>query len=164
MPIACDPEQTVWISLAVDADKPEPERPQFRCRYLTAAQVRRVGTLINDAIEAGADSKAAKMVAEAVLLGVNGWRNMTDPSGEPLEFDPERLSDILTVTEQFELAGLTVSETRLSEYDRKKSALQSLLDTENSARTTSPASQTDAETTDETDQTSSTTPKAVTDG
>ena len=151
MPIACDPAETLWISLMLDKDKPDDSRPEFECHYLTASEVRTVRSLIDKAITAEDDDKSQPLIEQAIMVGVDGWRNITDRAGEPIEFSTEALTDTLTVNEMFELAGKSVGATALSEIDRKKFVSQCLSDTASSANA---ATVDNAETTDETESTS----------
>ncbi len=122
MPLALDPLQTIWISLKSDEDRPENIRPAFQVRFLTARQRRQVREAINAAIAAASDEESQRLVLEAIKLGLAGWRNMThSAAAAALEYDPEKLTEVLTDCELFELVGLLLEKTHLAEIDLKNS-------------------------------------------
>lgn len=115
MPIALDPQETVWLWLQVDAAKPEDARPAFQVRYMTVAQRRRLIAAAKDA--AGQpDDQAEETIRKALESVVVGWR------GFPKPYALDLLPEYLTVAEYFELVGECLRRTELSEIDRKKSA------------------------------------------
>jgi len=132
MPIALDPQETTWFPLAIDENKPDGERPEFECRFIEYATARRIRTAIEKAIKEKSDDKASEILDDAICSAVVGWRDMRR-GDDDIEFSRDALSEVLTVTEKFELAGLCVMRTQLAEWDRKKSAWQSRSNAEASA-------------------------------
>lgn len=134
MPIALDPQETVWFPLASDAKKADDVRPEFESRYLDYATVRKIRRAIQDAVKEQDDDKANDLLDDALCSALVGWRNM-GKGKKAIKFSREALSDVLTVNEKYELAGLCVMKTQLAELDRKKSVWQSQLSAEASAET-----------------------------
>lgn len=129
MPISLDPQATVDVSLESDAGKPPDARPTFLCRFLTVKAHLRVGKLLRDAAGAGEADKANGLLTEALSLCVAGWRNM----GGHGDYSPDKLDEVLTVSEKWELAAAASTAPTLSEQDRKGSASPSEAGTVDSA-------------------------------
>ena len=133
MPLALDPEQTLKIILDSDKDKEASVQPLFVYRYLTGRQWREVGRT-RDTLES---AKNADEVADKVYLiastGLVGWENMVDPTnGKPIEFDTDRLEDIIGLHEAQELIVKILQQSPTME-DKKKLESQSDCSTEQSA-------------------------------
>lgn len=132
MPLATHPNRTLPVWLAVDADRPEPERPVFLCRFLSKVdtdtlvdEYASVRTALRAAVVDNAEDafNAAHKRLEA-LLGrcVAGWRNMTAPAdGKPLDFAPDGFARVMDTAEMLELAEAALYRTQMSEVDAKKS-------------------------------------------
>lgn len=126
MPLGLDPDATVELWLDSDADKPIESRPVFLFRFLTCRNVRQVQDLRKQAIDSQVDT--LKLIDEALLIGLAGWRNM---NGIP--FSPEAINDVLTPQEKWELVCEFPSRINLTESDRKNSRSPSRLPAANSA-------------------------------
>lgn len=122
MPLKRDPNQTVWLSLAGDADIPEATRPAFAIRAITTREQLAIAELVErrDAVsvsDAAGLRKRSEIQTEAIMLGLKGWKNM--PGG--VEFSREAIDDVLQMAEKDELIGLILFGTGPTPEDKKKS-------------------------------------------
>lgn len=140
MPIACDPDLKIEFSLPYDEKQPEETRAVFEARFITCRQRRQVTGLMKQAMAADDDNKSERFILDALIIGLTGWRNLKNRDGEIIEFDVERLPDILTDTEMWELVGLLLRQTQIAEDDIKKSVSQSPTDSDESAKPADQAS------------------------
>lgn len=134
MPICSDPQATAEFWLKVDENKPASERPVFVCRFLTARQIREVRRLVKSAYEEKDDAEAAALLDKSLAIGIVGWRNY------PGEFSIERIADVLSESEQWELAWSWPLAVSVAEKDRKGSASPSPSVGDRSAATVAAAS------------------------
>lgn len=116
MPIALDPSETFLFCLPSDEPKPEAERPQFECRYLTCRQVRLLRQARDAAVAASTDDEAEKRILDAVTPHLAGWKNFGR------DFSRDALAETLTVVELLRLPELMVTGASLSELQKKGSA------------------------------------------
>jgi hypothetical protein len=128
MPLGLDPDATVELWLDSDADKPIESRPVFLFRFLTCRKIRQVQDIRKRALESKDDAEFVKLVDEALLIGLAGWRNMND-----IPFSPEAADDVLTPKEKWDLVCVYPSKITLTEADRKNSRSPSRLSAANSA-------------------------------
>lgn len=120
MPIACDPEMTVWISLRTDEAKPEATRPAWRCRYPSERQRQRILSAIEAATGLHGDAAASVELAAICQVCIVDCRNVVDEAGQPVGW-PGALG-VLTFRELVELAYAQIGATAVAEADLKKSA------------------------------------------
>ena len=139
MPITCDPDLKVEFSLLYDEKQPEEKRTVFEARFITCRQRRQVTDLMKQALDADDDSESERLILKALEIGLTGWRNIRDSIGQAIGFDVQRLPDILTDTEMWELLGLLLRQTQIAEADLKKSVSQSPTDSDESAKPADPA-------------------------
>mgnify|MGYP007071673462 CR=1 FL=1 len=117
MPRCLDPGARFELVLDSDAEKPEGERPTFVFRVLS----------MREWSEAADQEKPSLAILKAALCD---WKNMAG-----IEFDKERLEDVLDHLEAVELLdALQVSYT-----DKKKSSSQPTSNADSSAPTAAPA-------------------------
>jgi hypothetical protein len=133
MPIGLSPNHFVWISLDIDADIPEEKRPAFRCRFPSTDHVKRIEAYLDEAAGAADNTKATAILDKAILVRIDGWRNINDEAGKPVDFSESALGN-LTYLEKQELAAKSVTKTALAELDRKKLPSASASAGEQSAR------------------------------
>lgn len=122
MPLATNPNKTVPIWLAGDADIPIETRPVFLCRFLTRFEI---DSIFEELQEIPSLKDAGEMHArsDAVLnRGIRGWRNMTEPdpvTGNPvsIDFGTDKWNRILSPAEKQELGYAMLSGPRMSERD-----------------------------------------------
>ena len=126
--IGLDPQATWEVGFEHEANLPAAERTFLRCRFLTARQYIRIGELMEEA-NGGPESavevalpRRLELLGQAIGIAAEDW---VKPGGGVEAFDAARLPDTLTIEEHWELAASIRSKSRLSEQDRKKSALQS---------------------------------------
>jgi hypothetical protein len=109
MPLSSNPNATAQFWLACDAEIPLKDRPVFKVRFITEAQLQEHGELMKQAGEAADDAAAYKMVVQAIQIGVIGWDRFTDSAGQPIMWDASDLVGIfrrarMTESELWELA------------------------------------------------------------
>ncbi len=82
------------------------------------------------------NAEAIDMGYRAALIGMEGWENVKNRLGKPIEFAPgiEGIKGIMGMAEVMELVVKVMNETRVQAADKKKSDSQSDSDTEQSAR------------------------------
>lgn len=129
MPLALDPEQKIVISLQLDQNKSEEVRPSFIVRFLSGRDRRKISENINEALKSKSDDDSEKLIFDAVKIGLVGWKNIVNRAGEVIPFDINLLPEILTDLEMWELIGLMLKKTRLSEIDLKNLESPSDVDT-----------------------------------
>lgn len=120
--IAIDPKHEIEIVLSSDEGRPADERPTFIGHYLTCREHLQFERELAAAIEVGEKGDTEALLtglAHALRLVLCGWRNVRDRSGAPVAYDPERLLDILTIGELYELMRAVRAAVQLSEADRK---------------------------------------------
>lgn len=137
MPLVLEPDSTYEYVLSNDAGKPKEKQPTFIFKYLSSRKWRELARLSDkfDKDTAGDEGDAAMdAVFEAIKMALVGWRNMTWPDGKEVEFDPDKLEDILMPDEAIELMQAAVSQLPTAE-DKKKLDSRSTSSTDRSART-----------------------------
>ena len=109
MPIALDPNQTVSVRLHAD------DGIAFKCRHLTVRQTIQLRQLLEKSRTASGDDEALPIMLEALSLGVVGVEGDADTG--PFKID--RLLDLLTPLELWQLALEMQRQTRATEADLK---------------------------------------------
>ena len=136
MPLALEPDEVFEIVLDSDV-KGEGPRPTFRFRHPTVRTWIRVAELTDSWEAAREEKKDAKGLMQEVLDIVAGrlvgWSNLKDEAGKPIPFDPEKLPDVVTVGEIFELMYKFRSGAALEADARKNSERPSSSGSESSA-------------------------------
>lgn len=135
MPLILDPEATFEVVLDYDKKKDKKVRPVFVFKYLSARQWKKLAEIHDNFIEwskIGTDS-ILNHTFEGLRMVMVDWRNMKTAKGESIEFDMEKLEDMLTPSEADELLIAAVQQAPSVE-DKKKLDLPSDSSTEQSAR------------------------------
>jgi len=121
MPLGLDPEQTADVWLKSDAPKPLATRPTFQFKYLTSRELRQVQELRAQARKEEDNAKCEKLIFSALAIALRGWKNMTSLEGDQLVEIPyafDRLPEITTLAEQWELLNDFPQNVMNSENDR----------------------------------------------
>jgi hypothetical protein len=141
MPIACDPSKRATFWLTLDGEKSEDVRPMFIARFITDRQWLKIMDLIDKADSLGTDRrKQTETLDEIFAIGLIDWKNMLDPSGNSVAFDVSKLSDVLTLSEKWQLVYTMLNAVQLQEADQKKSASPSASVTVSTAPDVQPVS------------------------
>lgn len=132
MPLAIDPTATIEIVLDVDKDKPNP--PTFIYRHLT---YRQWAQMSSDQDQIGKEEPSVSVAKQIhwLQVGLVGWRNVLDASGQPIAFDPQQIADMLTLAEAQEVLAKRLMAALPSAEDKKKSPSPSASDTAKSVQT-----------------------------
>ena len=125
MPAALDPDNTFTIVLPDDQEKPEGKRPGFIYNFLTGRQWFKVAQVQELLPKCKNMTAVFDLVFGGCRIGLKGWENITGLDGKPMEFDPDKLEDVLTLVEAQELVLLLEAEGSLGSQYKKK--LDSLL-------------------------------------
>ena len=133
MPLVLEPDSTYEYVLTNDAGKPKEKQPTFIFRYLSSRKWREVADLSDSFDKDDSGNAAMDAVFEAIKKTLAGWRNMTEPDGRPVDFDIEKLEDIVTPGEAMELLRAAVSQMPTVD-DKKKLDSPSTSSTDRSAR------------------------------
>lgn len=128
MPLASDPDATARYWLKSDASKPEESRPTFYFRFITRRQRTQIVDLLTRANATASDAECFSLLGQAILLGLKGWKNILDESGQTIEFSKENWDAPLTSREIWEMAIDYPAAVSLAEADKKKSDSQSPAD------------------------------------
>ena len=107
MPIGLDPNENAAYVLKRDREKPENSRPACLFHVLTRAESRLVRDLREKARHERDLDASERLLNDAILVGLVGWKNLMDRHGKAIEFapTPDRLDDALTLVEKWELAN-----------------------------------------------------------
>ena len=137
MPLALDPEATFGFSLASDRDKPAETRPTFMFRHRTLRESMAFDRKMAEVAGPGQSEAAGQTLIDGILEGLAGWRSMIGPDGRLMPFDPDKLADIVTAAEAWELyygmvsgGGATADEMGKSESQSPSSSEPSAEDAE----------------------------------
>lgn len=125
MGIAADPQETVTVTLAADAARPNVGRPTFIYRHLTSRQASARRRLLGEAMKESDDEKRFALEADLILMNLVGWHGLTDFDGAEIPFDPQqkmRIHDALTEAEVWEIIAGVPAAMRLAADAKKKSA------------------------------------------
>jgi len=122
MPLALDPNSSVWLSVESDMSKPESERPAFQVRILSMRQQ----------LDLQEEIKRKDEVCTQLAKYVIGWRNM---GRDFIPGDAEQFMDIFDRDEAAELMAGIFHAGMLSKIQKKRSELQVLSDGESSVKT-----------------------------
>ena len=139
MPLVLDPTETFDVVLRGDQASPAPAT--FVFRYMSAREIGKTAQL-DDAEKLRASRDTAKvigMLIQAVAMNLTDWRNVRDRSGEAIPFAPERLDEILTVGELWELFYSARRQSKLSVPEKNASASQSPGNMDESVTAANPA-------------------------
>lgn len=123
--IALDPNATTTFCLPTHSNAPEGERPEFVARFLTAREwataqrrIREAGDVEHDDIEKGVEH-----LVETLRPILVGWKRIRGRDGREFdEFEIDRLPDVLTLIELWDLVYASLDAIQLAETDLKKSA------------------------------------------
>ncbi|HEV7297755.1 MAG TPA: hypothetical protein VGN72_00195 [Tepidisphaeraceae bacterium] len=123
-----------------DRDKPQDVRPALVGRFVTCREYRQVRRLLIDAEKASDEEVTIDKSLAAIGMILVGWRNVGDADGRPVEYSIGKLESVLTLDDVIELVEHLVIEMRLSENEKKVSALRRQSTGGNSAESTAKAS------------------------
>jgi hypothetical protein len=132
MPLAADPTATHRIVLLADRDKAP--QPAFVYRYLSYRQWIALSQF-QEGLAAMDAADAIRQQEHWLTAGLVGWEHICCPdTGQPLPFDPQRLLDVITITEAQELIGQRMLSNIPDLETKKKLSSPSDCGTESSAK------------------------------
>jgi hypothetical protein len=134
MPLVLEPDSHYDYVLDCDKSKPKEKQPTFIFRYLSSRKWREVAQLSDSFDKDDSGEAAIDAVFKAIKKTLAGWRDMNGPDGEEIEFNADKLEDIVTPAEAMELLRAAVSQMPTAE-DKKKLDSQSTSGTDRSAKT-----------------------------
>ncbi|HIJ70652.1 MAG TPA: hypothetical protein HPP87_04725 [Planctomycetes bacterium] len=132
MPLATNPRARFEVVLESDKGLPEDRRPKFIYRYLTGHQQKEIADIIDSIGRAKFGKEGIDRIFRAAKIGLIDWQNICNGDGKPVDFDPEKLEQILGMTEALEMAQKVLGQAPDFE-DKKKLDSQSPSSTGQSA-------------------------------
>jgi hypothetical protein len=104
----------------------------FTFRYLTFREFRRVGRLYDANTDKPFDAVLDDLL-DAVKTNLVGWSGVTARDGTPIPFSLDRLDDVITMGEAWDLLGQSRTQSRLSVTEKNVSGSASPTNTGGSA-------------------------------
>jgi hypothetical protein len=133
MSLAADPNQTFEYVLVSDRQMPVEKRPVFFIKYLTTRQWRHLMEFREKIKTLTTSQEITELAIEIVKPNIMGWRNIFDSQGQPIKFSADKIEDVLSNEDFYELMGAERSQQSLSVEDKKKLDSQSQCNTDSSA-------------------------------
>lgn len=100
----------------------------FTFRYLSFREFRRVGRLYDSNADRPFDAVLDDLL-DAIKTNLIGWSGITARDGKPIPFSLDRLEDVVTMSEAWDLLGQSRAQSRLSVTEKNVSASASLTNT-----------------------------------
>lgn len=119
MPICCEPGARYPIVLEGDKDKRP--TPTFWCRHLSARQFTAHLAVARTIVAEEDPERRLHLLCGSLAESIVDWTEIRDAAGELLTYQPDRVGDVLTIREAWELWDLIVAGNRLQADDAKKS-------------------------------------------
>jgi len=121
MSIATSPNKT--FKLVLSSDEGEQRPAEFEFKYLTLGEFTEVAEAEDSIADANTAKGAIEIVVGAIKRSMIGWRNVRDPKNpdNDLDFDPERLPELLTFGDAQEMLQRIVASNNVEETDAGKS-------------------------------------------
>lgn len=121
MSLAADPNQTFEYSLVEDMKLPQEQRPVFLIKFLTTRQWRQLVEFREKIKNITSGEEMNMAVIEQVKPYIRGWRNVKNPdSGEAVSFSPDKIEDVLSIENMYELISAENNRQFLTAEDKKK--------------------------------------------
>jgi hypothetical protein len=117
MPVSTNPNATEPFWLACDAEEPWDRRPMFLVKFMTQREIDQHAELMRQARQTPDHRRCAKLILEALKVGIRGWRNFKTNDGSPRPFTIRAAFDLLTDRERWELAYNYPSAVQLTVMD-----------------------------------------------
>ncbi len=119
MPLVLEPNHTFTAVLAADAGKIHP--PTFIFRFLSCREWKVITALREQLEQAATGPEIIDLFIRIIRTALTGWNNVLNYDGQSLDYHPDLLEDILTITEAKELMIAALNQLP-SEEDKKKFA------------------------------------------
>ena len=104
MGIGNDPDATFKLSLEMDMEIPEADRPTFTFRYVTGREWKRIATTYDNLSDAENGAIGFDRVLDDIRTVLVGWHNFADRDGNAIEYDPASMDELVNPMEALELA------------------------------------------------------------
>ncbi len=125
MPLPLSPNDRFELSLKSDEEIPQADRPTFLFRHLSGREQREMAAMFDELDQAKTTVDAMDITFRLLKHVLAGWRNLADPSGEPIEYSRDGCEDVLQFREAQELVyrawGYAPSVEGLGESDSQSS-------------------------------------------
>lgn len=119
MPLVTNPNAICVVVLKSDVDKPPAEQPKFYYNCLTGIQQLDLARKLDEMEKMGTGVAALQEIFDAARTGLCGWTNMYNKQGKAVEFAPDKLEEIIGMSEASELAYKLMAQIPTVE-DKKK--------------------------------------------
>ena len=132
-----DPQATFEVKI----DDNEPDSPSITFNYSTARQFGERQALYQQASEVGNETLAGMtLVARSIMIGFVSWSFPGEAQPKNIDEAADRLLDLVTPSELWQLLGKRVNGERLSDEEKKRSESPSLDGGDSSAQSAAAAS------------------------
>jgi len=120
--LALDPRETFEVLVASEEGTPDATRSRFTFRYLSAREFRKVNALAGEyeALKALSSDQVLDRLTAALRVNLVGWC-VREVDTESVPFDLEKLEDICTVSELWELFDAARRQSRLDGPEKNAS-------------------------------------------
>jgi hypothetical protein len=108
----------VWLDW--DEDKPIETRPVFIGNALSMGQKLMVGTILDQLDQSKDSTELYGNVVNGLATCFIGWRNMSNRSGEALEYSRENLYQVLQLSEGLELIRKSLVANSVQNTEKKR--------------------------------------------
>jgi len=133
MSLAADPNQTIEIVLQSDKNLPPETQPVFYFKYLTCRKWKAFLALREKMKDVKTVAEVVDVAIEILSLNLCGWKNVVAADGTKVEFSLDKIEDILSPDDIYDLMTVEKEQQTLSADDKKKLDSPSQSDTDSSA-------------------------------
>jgi hypothetical protein len=102
--LSANPQARAQFVLRSDADTPAKDRPVFLVKFMTPADIEKYQNIVSEIGQQKDRREVGRLIWDAIVVGVTGWKNVKGTDGKPLEFNPKNLFDACSEQEIIELA------------------------------------------------------------
>jgi hypothetical protein len=125
MGLSVDTSNTFDFVLIQDRSFPKEQQRSLRFKYVSARTCGKIRSLFLEALDTEATDDFIGKVGSGVRLALIGWTKLTDDEGNPVEYDPSRLDEVLTQGDFADLLRDLLPEMSITEGEKKRLALLS---------------------------------------
>ena len=129
-----DPKKTFRYVLKQYQSLPKAEQPAFYFYNMSCRDFQRYEDCLTG-VDEGEAVDFLQAAHAALTIPLAGWERMTTPRGEPVEYDPARLLEIVDLADLRELIESVPMEAAIKAADKKKLLSASRSGTAKSAKT-----------------------------
>ena len=122
MPRALEPNVSCPIVLDFDVDKPADKQPVIYTLSLSMRRSRILGEILDQLQNSKSSSELFDRLQNALGEVIYDWKNFYDPvTNEPITYSKDKILDVFTVSEAYEVIRKVLQQTNVDKTDEKKS-------------------------------------------